>query len=296
MAYQDLQMDWLKCFVAVVDAGTLSAAAPEVHRSQSAVSMQLKKLEAALGCRLLVRGPRTNQLTPDGQKLLGYARRMLQVHAETQAAFHGDALTGRIRLGVPDDYAAKYLTPVLKRFAPYHGSVEIELSCEQSTALIPKVERGELDLALVSRDHPRQGVLLFQEPLVWVGASQYEVWRRNPLPIAVYEAASLAKRNAIHALALQGRQFRIVYNSSSLAGQIAAVESGLAVAVLTQCSAPPHLEILGAEHGLGELEPMEVAVYRSRASKGAAAVDRLYELLVKTLRIAGSSDVATHVP
>lgn len=295
MAYQDLQMDWLKCFVAVVDAGTLSAAAPEVHRSQSAVSMQLKKLEAALGCRLLVRGPRTNQLTPDGQKLLGYARRMLQVHAETQAAFHGDALTGRIRLGVPDDYAAKYLTPVLKRFAPYHGSVEIELSCEQSTALIPKVERGELDLALVSRDHPRQGVLLFQEPLVWVGASQYEVWRRNPLPIAVYEAASLAKRNAIHALALQGRQFRIVYNSSSLAGQIAAVESGLAVAVLTQCSAPPHLEILGAEHGLGELEPMEVAVYRSRASKGAAAVDRLYELLVKTLRIAGSSDVATHV-
>ena len=296
MAYQDLQMDWLKCFVAVVDAGTLSAAAPEVHRSQSAVSMQLKKLEAALGCRLLVRGPRTNQLTPDGQKLLGYARRMLQVHAETQAAFHGDALTGRIRLGVPDDYAAKYLTPVLKRFAPYHGSVEIELSCEQSTALIPKVERGELDLALVSRDHPRQGVLLFQEPLVWVGASQYEVWRRNPLPIAVYEAASLAKRNAIHALALQGRQFRIVYNSSSLAGQIAAVESGLAVAVLTQCSAPPHLEILGAEHGLGELEPMEVAVYRSRASKGAAAVDRLYDLLVKTLRIAGSSDVATHVP
>lgn len=296
MAYQDLQMDWLKCFVAVVDAGTLSAAAPEVHRSQSAVSMQLKKLEAALGCRLLVRGPRTNQLTPDGQKLLGYARRMLQVHAETQAAFHGDALTGRIRLGVPDDYAAKYLTPVLKRFAPYHGSVEIELSCEQSTALVPKVERGELDLALVSRDHPRQGVLLFQEPLVWVGASQYEVWRRNPLPIAVYEAASLAKRNAIHALALQGRQFRIVYNSSSLAGQIAAVESGLAVAVLTQCSAPPHLEILGTEHGLGELEPMEVAVYRSRASKGAAAVDRLYELLVKTLRIAGSSDVATHVP
>lgn len=296
MAYQDLQMDWLKCFVAVVDAGTLSAAAPEVHRSQSAVSMQLKKLEAALGCRLLVRGPRTNQLTPDGQKLLGYARRMLQVHAETQAAFHGDALTGRIRLGVPDDYAAKYLTPVLKRFAPYHGSVEIELSCEQSTALIPKVERGELDLALVSRDHPRQGVLLFQEPLVWVGASQYEVWRRNPLPIAVYEAASLARRNAIHALALQGRQFRIVYNSSSLAGQIAAVESGLAVAVLTQCSAPPHLEILGTEHGLGELEPMEVAVYRSRASKGAAAVDRLYELLVKTLRIAGSSDVATHVP
>ena len=88
MTYQDLQVDWLKCFVAVVDAGSLSAAAPAVHRSQSAVSMQLKKLESALGCQLLIRGPRQHQLTPEGQKLLGYARRMLDLHAETQAAFH----------------------------------------------------------------------------------------------------------------------------------------------------------------------------------------------------------------
>ena len=289
MIIQDLQIDWLKCFVAVVDAGSLSGAAPEVHRSQSAVSMQLKKLEDALGCQLLLRGPRQHQLTPEGQLLLGYARRMLDLHAETQAAFHGDELTGRIRLGVPDDYAAKYLTPVLKRFAPYFGAVEIELNCEQSTSLIPRVERGDLDLALVSRENPRQGTLLFHEPMVWVGSTQFQVWRRDPLPIAVYEAASLAKRSAINSLALQGRRYKVVYNSSSLAGQIAAVESGLAVAVLTQCSAPAHLEILGSEHGLGPLEPMEVSVYRSRASQGAPAVDSLHNLLIKTLRLSASS-------
>jgi len=191
MSYQNLQIDWLKCFVAVVDAGSLSAAAPDVHRSQSAVSMQLKKLEAAVGCQLLVRGPRKHQLTPDGQKLLGYARRMLDLHAETQAAFHGTELTGHIRLGVPDDYAAKYLTPALKRFAPHHGRVEIELFCEQSTALIPRVENGDLDLALVSREHPRHGTLLFYEPMVWVGSSEFRIWRRDPLPIAVYESTSL---------------------------------------------------------------------------------------------------------
>lgn len=219
MAYQDLQIDWLKCFVAVVDAGSLSAAAPAVHRSQSAVSMQLKKLEAALGHRLLERGPRAQQLTPEGQRLLGYARRMLDLHTETQAAFHGRALTGRVRLGVPDDYAAKYLTPVLKRFAPQHGAVEIELSCEQSTALIPRVERGDLDLALVSRDQPRHGTLLFHEPMVWVGSPQFPTWRRDPLPIAVYESESLAKRTAINALALQGRRYKVVYNSSSLAAR-----------------------------------------------------------------------------
>ena len=187
---------------------------------------------------------------------------------------------------MPDDYAARYLTPVLKRFALRYGAVEIELDCEQSTSLIPRIERGDLDLALVSRDHPRRGTLLFREPMVWVGSPQFDVWRREPLPIATYESTSQARRCAIHSLALQGRDYRVVYNSSSLAGQIAAVESGLAVAVLTRCSAPEHLEILGAEHGLGPLEPMEVAVYRSRASRGSQPVDQLHGLLIKTLRMA----------
>ena len=124
--------------------------------------------------------------------------------------------------------------------------------------------------------------------MVWVGAAQFQVWRRDPLPIAVYEHTSLAKRSAINSLALQGRRYKVVYNSSSLAGQIAAVESGLAVAVLTQCSAPAHLQILGAEHGLGPLEPMEVAVYRSKASQGSKAVDSLHNLLIKTLRLSAA--------
>lgn len=285
MNSQDLQIDWLKCFVAVVDTGSFSNAAPEVYRSQSAVSMQLKKLEAAVERQLLVRDARHLQLTPDGQVLLGYARRILDLHADAQTAFSGNELTGRIRLGVPDDYAAKYLTPVLKRFAPRHGAVEIELDCEQSTSLIPRVESGDLDLALVSRDHSRRGTLLFHEPMVWVGSPQFDVWRRDPLPIATYEGTSLARHSAINSLALQGRQYKVIYNSSSLAGQLASVESGLAVAVLTRCSAPEHLEILGVEHGLGPLEPMEVAVYRSRASLGSKPVDSLYSLLIKTLRI-----------
>lgn len=288
MTQRDLQTDWLKCFVAVVDAGSLSNAASEVHRSQSAVSMQLKKLESALGLRLIERGSRTLELTVDGQTLLGYARRILDLHAEVQLALQDEKLTGRVRLGVPDDYAARYLTPVLKRFAPKHSGVEIELICEQSTSLIPRVASGDLDLALVSRDHARRGTLLFHEPMVWIGSPQFELWRRDPMPIAVYESASLARRSAIHSLAQQGRRYKVVYNSSSLAGQIAAVESGLAVAVLTQCSAPGHLRILGSDEGLGPLEPMEVAVYRSRDSRGSKAVDSLHSLLVKTLRQSAS--------
>lgn len=279
----DLQMDWLKAFVATVNAGSLSSAAVDLHRSQSAVSMKIKKLEAALGCTVLRRGPRQMELTPQGETLLSYARRLLDLHAEAQIALQGEGITGRVRLGVPDDYASKYLTPVLKRYASSHSGVEIQLDCEQSTSLIPRVARGDLDLALVSRDHTRRGRLLFHEPMVWVGAPQFEVWARDPLPIAVYEEASLARRCAIQSLAQLGRPYKIVYNSSSLAGQIAAVESGLAVAALTQCSAPSHLQILGREHGLGPMGPMQVAIYRSPSTRGSSAVESLYAMLVQTL-------------
>lgn len=285
MPTRDLHIDWLKCFVAVVDAGSLSGAAHEVNRSQSAVSMQMKKLEAALGRQVLNRGPRHLQLTADGQTLLSYARRMLAVHAEAQAAFHGEELTGRIRLGVAEDYAAKYLTPVLKRFAPRYAGVDIELTCEQSTRLIPRVRSGELDLALVSRDAPQSGTFLFNEPMVWVGSPQFELWRRDPVPIAVYESESLARRYAVDSLTQLGREFKVVYNSSSLAGQVAAVEGGLAIAAITQCTVQASLHVLGSEHGLGNIEPMEVSILRSRASRGSEAVNSLHAFIISSLRL-----------
>jgi DNA-binding transcriptional LysR family regulator len=283
MQSTDLQLDWLRCFVAVVDAGSLSAAAPLIHRSQSAVSMQIKKLEAAIGHAVLLRGPRHLSLTPAGAELLGHARRLLEVHGEALAAVRGPVLSGRVRLGVPDDYAGPYLTPVLRSFATRHAAVEIVLHCEQSTALIPQVQRGELDLALVSRDKPQRGTLLFREPLVWVGAPQYEAWRRDPLPVAVYEPGSLARRDALAALSAQRRAYRVVYNSSSLAGQLAAVESGLAVAVLTRCSVPAGLLVLQERHGLPPLGAMEVAAVRSRQAMGSPPVEALYEQMLHTL-------------
>jgi DNA-binding transcriptional LysR family regulator len=103
MPAADLQLDWLRAFVAVVDAGSLTAAAPNVHRSQSALSMQLKKLEDAIGRAVLTRGPRHLQLTPTGLELLGYARRMLELHAQARAAVRGPAISGRVTRGVPDD-------------------------------------------------------------------------------------------------------------------------------------------------------------------------------------------------
>jgi DNA-binding transcriptional LysR family regulator len=286
MNYPDFQIDWLRAFVAVVDAGSLSGAAPLVHRSQSAVSMQIKKLETALGRPVLLRGPRHLEVTPAGAELLSYARRVLDLQAEAHAALFGPQLAGRVRLGVPDDYASAYLTPVLRSFAHRYQGVEIELTCEQSTSLIPRLARGELDLALISQDKPQRGRFLFDEPLVWVGSPQFEVWRRDPLPIAVYEAASMARQATLAALATRRRGFHLVYHSPSLAGQLAAVESGLAVAVLTRCSVPAHLQILQnlpAEFELPPLDAMHVAVLRSKVSQRSRAVDAMSEQVVRTL-------------
>ena len=286
MNYPDFQIDWLRAFVAVVDAGSLSGAAPLVHRSQSAVSMQIKKLETALGRPVLLRGPRHLEVTPAGAELLSYARRVLDLQAEAHAALFGPKLAGRVRLGVPDDYASAYLTPVLRSFAHRYQGVEIELTCEQSTSLIPRITRGELDLALVSQDKPQRGRFLFDEPLVWVGSPQFEVWRRDPLPIAVYESTSMARQATLAALGTRRRAYRLVYHSSSLAGQLAAVESGLAVAVLTRCSVPSHLQILQnlpAEYDLPPLDAMHVAVLRSKVSQRSQAVDAMYEQIVRTL-------------
>jgi DNA-binding transcriptional LysR family regulator len=283
MISKDLQLDWLRAFVAAVDTGSLTAAARQIYRSQSAVSMQLKKLEEVVGKPLLTRDPRRLSLTPVGADLLVYARRMLELHAEALAAIHGPHITGRIRLGVPDDYAMAYLTPVLRLFSTRYPNIEVTLVCEQSTALIPLIERSELDLAVVTRDHPGRGSLLFREGLVWVGAEQHEAWRRDPLPIAVHEVGSLARAIALAAVSAQKRNYRIVYHSPSVAGQHAAAASGMAIAVLTRCSVPPDLTILDARHGLPDLPDLDVALVRGKKSVRSQAVDAMHEQIVLAL-------------
>lgn len=279
----DLQLDWLRSFVAIVDGGTLSAAAPRVFRSQGAVSVQLAKLEQAVGQALVQRGPRRATPTAAGLTLLEYARRMLALSQEALAALGSHRLSGRVRAGVPDDYAAPYFAPVLSAFAERHAGVHVELFCEQSTRLVPRLQRGELDLAIVSRPRAGYGQRLFTEPLVWVGAPQHRAWLRTPLPVACYEAGSLARKAALQALKARGMAHRIAYDSASLVGQLAAVEAGLAIAVLTRCSVPPHLQVLGARQGLPALAPMEVVVVRSRAARGNPAVEAMHQAVVDQL-------------
>jgi DNA-binding transcriptional LysR family regulator len=281
---RDLQIDWLRAFLAVIDTGSVTAAGRQVSRSQSAVSMQIKKLEESVGRPLLIRGAGHISLTSTGYDLLGYARKMIEVHSSALVALHGGNVTGRVSIGASDDYAPTYLAPVLCIFSSRFSEVEVTVVCEQSTSLLAKVERGEIDLALVTRDMPGRGEFLFGEDLIWVGSDQHEVWKKDPLPIAVHDLGSRLRTEVFSAISAQQREYRVVYNSSNLVGQLALADCGMAVAVITRCSLPPNLKVLDIRNGLPDLPELEIVLVRSKESKRSAAVDAMYDQVVRSLK------------
>ncbi|RWP90471.1 LysR substrate-binding domain-containing protein [Mesorhizobium sp.] len=277
-----LDLNLLKTFVAVVESGSLSNAAPRVGRSQSAVSMQMQRLEEMVGNQLLVRGPRTVTPNAIGEDFLIYARRLLKLSDEAWASVTRPKETGSVRLGVPDDYAAFLLPPVLSRFAAEHPLVTVELICEQSTALVKTLAEGRLDLAIITRlpEQPLEVIRL--ERFVWVASPNHVAWEANPLPVALFEPGCAARMNVLQALGDADRSYRCTYSSASLLGLIAVVQAGLAVAGLAMRSVPPSLRIVGGNEGLPVLPDLEIGILRNPLST-TQAVERLNDFLRRDL-------------
>lgn len=277
-----LDLNLLKTFVAVVESGSLSNAAPRVGRSQSAVSMQMQRLEEMVGNQLLVRGPRTVTPNAIGEDFLIYARRLLKLSDEAWASVTRPKETGSVRLGVPDDYAAFLLPPVLSRFAAEHPLVTVELICEQSTALVKTLAEGRLDLAIITRlpEQPLEVIRL--ERFVWVASPNHVAWETDPLPVALFEPGCAARMNVLQALGDADRSYRCTYSSASLLGLIAVVQAGLAVAGLALRSVPPSLRIVGGNEGLPVLPDLEIGILRNPLST-TQAVERLNDFLRRDL-------------
>lgn len=277
-----LDLNLLKTFVAVVESGSLSNAAPRVGRSQSAVSMQMQRLEEMVGNQLLVRGPRTVTPNAIGEDFLIYARRLLKLSDEAWASVTRPKETGSVRLGVPDDYAAFLLPPVLSRFAEDHPLVTVELVCEQSTALVKTLAEGRLDLAIVTRLPDQALDVIRLERFVWVASPNHVAWQADPLPVALFEPGCAARMNVLQALGQADRSYRCTYSSASLLGLVAVVQAGLAVAGLAQRSVPPSLRIIGGNEGLPALPDLEIGILRNPLSTAPAA-DRLHDFLRRDL-------------
>ncbi|KWF30882.1 LysR substrate-binding domain-containing protein [Burkholderia pseudomultivorans] len=262
-----LDLDVLAMVVAVADTGSFAQGAQQVHRSPSAVSMQIRALEDALGKPLFVRDTRNVSLTDDGRTLADYGRRMLAMRDEAWASVVRPEIKGRVTIGVPDDYMSSLLPQVLGKFAATHPRVEVRVIGLPSSALVPMLKDNAVDLACLTRIKGVSGELIRREPIVWAGSSTRKVWEERPLPVAFFtHGGSMARDHAIKALNRRHIRFRMSYESPSFLGLLSMVEAGLAVAPLARCSIPEHLVQLSQGDGLPPLGELEVVLARSAQS------------------------------
>lgn len=265
-----MDLDLLHSFVSVVDAGGFTRAGERVHRTQSTVSQQIRKLEDDLGCALFRRAGRQIDLTEDGERLLGYARRMLALSTEIRAAVSGQSGLEIVRLGTPDDFAVSQLAALAADFAAARPQVRIAMRCELSVHLNRALDRGELDIALIKRE-PGAGDCLaaWPERLRWLRGRD---WPKGPLPdpvpLVAFPQGCVYRNRAIHALESAGRHWRIAYESPNIHGLQAALEGGLGVALLAErCMTPG---IRSCDDLLPRPAPSELALCL-HPSAGAAA-------------------------
>lgn len=263
MALRNLDIDLLRCFVTIADTGSFTRAGERLGRTQSAISLQLKRLEEQLGRTLFLRNPRKLAITPDGERLIGPTRQILRLHDATVAEMFEPDIAGSVRIGVPEDFATAHLPAVLASFAEAHPLVEFEVTCDLTLNLLERFHAGAFDLVLVKRQptaERQEGVRVWREPLVWVARDRRLLADLARVPLVVSPEPCVYRKRASEALDAIGRPWRIAYTSTSLAGSLSAVRAGLGVTVLPLEMVPPALTTVGQESGLPPLYDTEIAL------------------------------------
>src|ERR1700750_580673 len=254
-----LDVDQLRTFTAIAETGSFTKAAEVVNKTQTSISRQKKRLEERLERPIFVRDGRASKLTEDGQRLLDYARRIVKLNVETLAAFSDGELSGRVRLGVPDDYADRYLPEIMARFSHSYPAVELTVICEPSSDLFERIDANEIDLAIVTNCESKRAVETFRrERLLGVTSSGHPTHSEVPLPLALGRPTCSWRRTAIDRLEAAGRPYRVLYSSSNAGAGAAAALSGLAVSVLAESGLRPGMRVLTAADGFPELPPCHV--------------------------------------
>jgi DNA-binding transcriptional LysR family regulator len=281
-----LENDVLRTFVAIAETGSFARAAKVVHRTPSAVSMQIKKLEDTLGRSVFVRDGRSIKLTTEGEALLGYARRMLRLSDEAVGLFKSPEIEGVVRIGTPDDFGTRFLPNILSRFARTHPGVDVDVTLDMSDVLMDKIDHGDLDLTLVtSACGPKaldRGQIVFTEQLVWAGCECGCAYEHRPVPLALAPQACAWRANALTVMDHAGIPYRTAYSSPHLTGQLAAIYADLAIAPIPESLIAPPLQRLGERHGLPQLGEYHILLVRG--AKIGSAAEALAQHVVESFR------------
>ncbi len=275
----------LECFVAVADTGSFTKAGIRMKRTQSAMTQQISNLEKQLQTRLIDRAKKLS-LTQDGDILLPYAMRMLAIHHEIMDRFKHPELDGEVRVGIPEDFADRFLADVLADFSRIHPRIFLNVQCGLSLNLYEQFKNKMLDLVLVKMTSPEDfpfGVEIWAEPLVWVGKEGiiYKQSSGMPLPLVLAPEPCVYRSRAIAALEQNGIRSRIVYSGPSYAGTIAAVRANMGVTVLPITMIPQKL--IRIDDLLPSLPDIHVSLIRQNR-KDSPAIDSLIEFLLRKLK------------
>jgi DNA-binding transcriptional LysR family regulator len=266
---QTLDPELLRAFLLIAEGNNFSRTADRLGRTQSAVSMQIKRLEDILGQTVLSRGKGGGvTLTTHGRYLLARARQILALNDEVMATFRAPTIAGTVRLGTPDDYALSHIPGVLRRFAETHPAVQVDVLCSSSGDLIERLKAGELDLTLASDgNQPRNWpvVSLWRGPLSWITSTRYAPHRQDPLPLALAHEDCGWRASAQEALDKAGIRYRIAYLSGTQIGTHAAVLAGLAVTVSALTVLPEGVRAMRPDEGLPKLAEFGIVMLKGRA-------------------------------
>ena len=263
-----LDLDQLQSFCAIADCGSFTEAARRVHKTQSAVSMQIKRLEERLGEELFLRDGRTVVLTSEGEALYGRARKMLRLNAEIVDMFSNEDLAGSIRFGVPDDYAVRLLPVILSSFQRTHPRIVVDVRCQPSEELLEGMSSGRYDIIVFTQGtHQEFGELFRTERMFWVASQGGTALNLDPLPIAGGQHCCW-KDNAVSVLDRIGRDYRIAYTSSNATAISSAVLADLAVGFLPESALQPGMNVIAEAPGLPRLKDAQIALMRSSQAYG----------------------------
>jgi DNA-binding transcriptional LysR family regulator len=276
---RNLDLTSLRSFVTVADVGGVTRAAGFLNLTQSAVSMQIKRLEESLGQTLFLRAARRLALSPEGEQLLSYGRRMLALNDEVLSRLGTGACDGEIRLGVPHDIVYPAIPGILKRLAHCYPRVRVNLVSSFTLLMKQDFDRGEFDVIVTTEEAPdARAEVLGARQLVWIGAAEGSAWQRRPLRLG-FKDSCIFRPLAQSALDDAGIPWEMATGGESEQAVEATVAADLAVSVRLEGGLPTGTVPVPGDNALPQLGAMRVGLYRSQRRK-----DEVVEMLLNELR------------
>lgn len=268
-----LELDLLRTLVMVSEQGSFTRAAAILHRTQAAISMQIRRLEEISGAVLIARSKREFRLTDEGQMLVQYARRMLDLNDDALADLSPEAVAGTVRIAVPDQEAVYVLPKLLADFAQAYPRVQVQLqSGVRPHEVLETLSGVNLDLMIALEPAgTAHGIVIGTERAVWATSVQHDPHTRTPLPLALLHNVSLLRSWALASLSQTGRVWHEAYSSASALSLLAALEAGVAVGVVRETSLHPGLRELTPEDGFLALPSFDITLLRANVGLGRAS-------------------------